>query len=235
MTTGASSKKTLYELLGVAPDATPDAIKAAYDTAAAAPGLDPGQQVALKEAASVLSSARRRALYDSSLRQRELPAEIVVIEEADDDAAPAGHGKKPWLLLGLVVLILVGWWMLQRPAAKPPVQPPVPAVPAAALATNEPAIAEASVSPDKQRESLLHGTWLCQGPLTGSGLHLSFVQDGTYSGTSDGQPVRGFYTLVQNALTLNDGRQSNVFTVEELAAQGLVISRGEGKRLACKR
>ena len=71
MTTGASTKKTLYELLGVTPDATPDAIKAAYDAAAAAPDLDAGQHVALKEAASTLSSTRRRALYDKALRQRE--------------------------------------------------------------------------------------------------------------------------------------------------------------------
>jgi len=71
--------------------------------------------------------------------------------------------------------------------------------------------------------------------LTGSGLDLSFVQDGTYAGTSDGQPVRGYYTLAQNTLTFNDGRLPNVFTVEELVAQGLVISRGEGKRLACRR
>lgn len=233
MTTGASTKKTLYELLGVAHDATPDDIKAAYDAAAAAPDLDPGQQVALKEAASVLSSTRRRALYDNSLRQRELPAEVVVVE--DDDDAPSGYGKKPWLVLGLVLLILAGWWLAKRPAAKPRAQPPVSAAPAAAVVANEPAPAAASVSPDKLREGLLLGTWLCQGPLTGSGLKLSFVQDGTYSGSSDGQPVRGFYTLAQNALTLNDGRQSNVFTVEELAAQGLVISRGEGKRLACKR
>lgn len=232
MTTGASTKKTLYELLGVAPDATPDAIKAAYDAAAAAPGLDPGQQVALKEAASVLSSTRRRAQYDSSLRQRELPVEIEVLEEDD---APSGYGKKPWLVLGVVVLVLAGWWMLQRPAAKLPVKPSVSAAPAVAVVTSEPAPAAASVSPDKLREGLLLGAWKCQGPLTGSGLNLTFVQDGTYSGTSDGQPVRGFYTLAQNALTLNDGRQSNVFAVEELAAQGLVISRGEGKRLACKR
>lgn len=234
-TTGASNKKTLYELLGVAADATPDEIKAAYDAAAAATDLDPGQQVALKEAASVLSSPRRRAQYDHSLRQRELPVEVVVVDEDDDDDAPAGHGKKPWLVLGLVVLLLAGWWMLQRPAAKPRAPAAVSAAPAAAVVTSEPAMAVASVSPDKLREGLLLGTWLCQGPLTGSGLNLSFVQDGTYSGTSDGQPVRGFFTLAQNALTLNDGRQSNVFTVEELAAQGLVISRGEGKRLACKR
>jgi hypothetical protein len=232
MTTGPSTKKTLYELLGVAPDATPDAIKAAYDAAAASTELDPGQQVALKEAASVLSSTRRRALYDSSLRERELPPEIVVIEE---DEAPSGYGKKPWVVLGLVVLVLAGWWMVQRPAAKPKALPVASATPAPAVPVSEPAIAAASVSPDTLREGLLLGTWHCQGPLTGSGLDLSFVQDGTYSGTSDGQPVRGFYTLAQNALTLNDGRQPNVFIVEELAAQGLVISRGEGKRLACKR
>ncbi len=234
MTTGASTKKTLYELLGVAPDATPDAIKTAYDAAAADTGLDPGQRVALKEAASVLSSPRRRAVYDSSLRQRQLPPENVVVEEDDE---PSGYGKKPWLVLGLVVLVLAGWWVAQRPAAKPRVRPPVSAAPPAAVAvTSEPAIVAAGVLPaDKVREGLLLGTWHCQGPLTGSGLSLSFVQDGTYSGTSDGQPVRGFYTLAQNALTLNDGRLPNVFTVEQLAAQGLVISRGEGKRLACKR
>ncbi len=233
MTTGASTKKTLYELLGVASDATPEAVKAAYDVAAAAPDLDAGQQVALKEAASVLSSTRRRTQYDRSLRQREAPPEIVVLEEDDDE--PTGYGRKPWLVLGLVVLILAGWWWAQRPAAKPRTPSLASAPPAAAVATNEPAVAAVSVSPDKAREGLLLGTWNCQGPLTGSGLSLSFVQDGTYSGTSDGQPVRGFYTLAQNALTLNDGRQSNVFAVEQLAAQGLVISRGEGKRLACKR
>ncbi|MBC7957668.1 MAG: hypothetical protein H7Y33_17595 [Cytophagales bacterium] len=231
MTTGASTKKTLYELLGVAPDATADEIKAAHDVAAAASELDPGQRVALKEAASVLSSPRRRALYDSSLRERELPAEIVVLE---DDDAPSGYGKKPWLVLGLVILILAGWWVAKRPANKPRTQPPVIAAPAAVV-TSEPVLAAATVSPDKLREGMLLGTWHCQGPLIGSGLNLSFVQDGTYSGTSDGQPVRGFYTLAQKALTLNDGRQPNVFNVEELAAQGLVISRGEGKRLACKR
>ena len=232
MTTGASTKKTLYELLGVAPDATPDVIKAAYDAAATATNLDPGQQVALKEAASVLSSARRRAAYDNSLSRREVPVEIVVMEEDD---APSGYGKKPWWVLGLVVLLLAGWWMSKRPAAKPLAKPSVSAAPAAAVPVTAPVVAAASVSPDKLREGLLLGAWHCQGPLTGSGLNLSFVQDGTYTGTSDGQPVRGFYTLAQNALTLNDGQQSHVFTVEELATQGLVISRGEGKRLACKR
>jgi hypothetical protein len=230
MTPGASNKKTLYEMLGVAPDAAPEAIKAAYDAAAAAPELDPGQRVALKEAASVLSSPQRRAVYDSSLRQRELPPEIMVVE--DDDDEPAGGGKKLWLVLGLVVLILAGWWLMaKRPATKPRVLPPVSAAPVA-VPTPEAPVA-AAPSPDKLREGLLLGTW--QGPLVGSGLDLSFVQDGTYSGMSDGQPVRGYYTLAQNALTLNDGRLPNVFTVEELAAQGLVISRGEGKRLACKR
>lgn len=232
MTTGVSSKKTLYELLGVAPDAAPQAIKAAYDAAVSATGLDAGQQVALKEAASVLSSPRRRALYDSSLRERELAPEIVVIEEDD---APAGHGKKLWWVLGVVVLVFAGGWMALRPVAKPPARPSASAAPDAAVPATAPVIAEASVSPDKLREGVLLGTWHCQGPLTGSGLDLSFAQDGTYSGTSDGQPVRGFYTLAQNALTLNDGRQPYVFTVEELAAQGLVISRGEGKRLTCKR
>lgn len=232
MTTGASGKKSLYDILGVAPDATPEAIQAACEAAVAATDLDPGRQVALKEAASVLSNERRRALYDRSLRQRELPAQIVVLEE---DEAPSGHGKKAWLVVGLVVLLLAGWWMAQRPVAKPPGLPATRTAPAVVVPTGEPDVAAASLSPDKVREGMLLGTWRCQGPLTGSGLDLSFVQDGTYSGTSDGQPVRGFYVFAQNVLTLNDGRQPNVFVVEELAAQSLLISRGEGKRLACKR
>ena len=229
MTTGASNKKTLYEILGVAPDAPPDAIKAAYDAAAAATDLDQGQRVALKEAASVLSNTQRRAVYDNSLRERELPAEIVILEEDDE---PSGYGKKPWLVLGLVLLLFAGWWLAKPRAAKPRALPVASA--SAAPASVPDAVATASASADKVREGQLLGAWHCQGPLTGSGLDLSFGQDGTYSGASDGQPVRGFYTLAQNALTLNDGTQSNVFTVEELAAQRLVISRGEGKRLACK-
>ncbi|MEO8152314.1 MAG: hypothetical protein ABI605_04525 [Rhizobacter sp.] len=231
MTTSAPAKKTLYEILGVAPDATPDAIKAAYDAAAAATDLDPGQRVALKEAASVLSSTQRRAVYDRSLRQRALPPEIVIVE---DDDAPSGFGKKPWLVLGLVVLIFAGWWLATPRAARPRALS-ASVLPAVATPASVPdAGAASSVPADSVREGQLLGTWHCQGPLTGSGLDLSFAQDGTYSGASDGQPVRGFYTLAQNALTLNDGRQSNVFSVEELSAQRLVISRGEGKRLACQ-
>ena len=235
--TDASIKKTLYEILGIKPEATPAEIQAAYDELAGPleddeTQPDPTHRLAWKEAHGTLSNARRRAAYDKSLRQR---AHAPVI--MDDDDEPSGYGRKPLLVFALVVLVTGAWWLMKSPGtSKPAIARTVAAAPAP-----EPAPApQTSVNPavaaaESARDKLLLGTWHCQGPLTGRGLDLSFAADGTYSGQSDGQPVRGDYTISGSALTLGDSGQSNRFAVEELAQQRLVISRGEGKRLSCKR
>ena len=231
--TEASSKKTLYEILGVKPESTPAEIQAAYDQlSAAAASSDDARRLALKEAHRVLSNGRRRAAYDDALRERELPP-VEVVEDDDDELA--SRNRK--LLIGgvAVLLIVAGWWLMKTPA-KPAVERAAPPVVAVARAAEAPPAPEPAAPPAPAPETVLHGsTWHCTGPLTGRGLALDFSADGTYAGHSDGDPVRGYYTLSAGTLVFTDGAQANRFAVEELAAQRLVIHHGEGKRLTCRR
>lgn len=73
------------------------------------------------------------------------------------------------------------------------------------------------------------GTWHCFGPLTGRGLDMTLDAQGRVSGQFDGRPLGGRYTLQNNYLTLTGDR----FLVEELSATRMVLSLGEGRRLAC--
>jgi len=229
--TGASAKKTLYEILGVAPKASLVEIQIAHQglLGAAEGALGQAEQVALKEAYRILSDARRRAAYDKSLRQRELPA----VNEAVDDDEPSGRGKTPLVVLALVVLAVGGWWFTKSPAK--PGSAPVVAVASAVPAIAPQADSTVAAPAPPAYEKLLLGNWHCKGPLTGSGLDLSFAPDGAYAGQLDNQPLRGDYTINGAALTFRDAEQSNDFAVEEVSPQRLVIHRGEGKRLTCNR
>ena len=148
--------------------------------------------MALKEAYRTLSDAKRRAAYDKSLRQRELPP---VVEAVEDDDEATGPGKKALLVLAVVLLIGAAWWFMKSPGkpASPAVAPPAPAVPSpdSARSTTPPALASPVAAAEPARDTLLFGSWRCQGPLTGSGFDLSFSPDGTYSGQSSGQALRG--------------------------------------------
>jgi curved DNA-binding protein CbpA len=229
--TGTANKKTLYEILGVEPDATLVDIQVAHQelSGAAEGALNPAEQLALKEAYRTLSDARRRAAYDKSLRERELEP---VVEITDDGDEPSGLGKKPLILVAVVLLIGAVWFM-SRPS-KPAPQPAVPS-PAAQVIEMPQAAASPAVAAEPARDTLLFGTWRCQGPLTGNGLELVFAPDGAYTGQSSGQAMRGDYVINGAALTFRDAEQSNPFTIEELAQQRLVINRGQGKRLTCSR
>src|SRR4051812_2728352 len=70
-------KKTLYQLLGVAPDASDADISAAYAryqaTLEAGP-YDRNAQIIAKEAYAVLSHAGKRAQYDAALAPAPAPA-----------------------------------------------------------------------------------------------------------------------------------------------------------------
>jgi len=236
--TDASNKKTLYEILGVKPDANLVDIQIAHEglVGAAEGALDPAERVALKEAYRILSDSRRRTAYDNSLRQRELPP---VIEVVDEDDEPSGRSKTPLVVFAVVVLLVGGWWFMKSPAksTSSPVVPIARAVPAPTSEPNAALLAAAStvVAPEVTPDKLLLGTWHCKGPLTGNGLDLSFASDGAYSGQVDSQPLRGEYTINGAALTFRDSEQSNGFAIEELSPQRLVIHRGEGKRLSCNR
>ena len=231
--TDTSNKKTLYEILGVKPDANLVDIQIAHEglLGAAEGALDPAERVALKEAYRILSDARRRAAYDKSLRQRKLPPVADVVDEDDE---PSGRSKTPLVVFAVMVLLVGGWWFMKSPAksTSAPIVPVARAVPATSLEANA---ASAVVPPEVATDKLLLGTWHCKGPLTGKGLDLSFASDGAYSGQVDGQPLRGDYTVNGVALTFRDTEQSNGFAIEELSPQRLVIHRGEGKRLSCNR
>lgn len=73
------------------------------------------------------------------------------------------------------------------------------------------------------------GTWHCFGPLTGRGMDVTLDGQGHAHGTYDGQPIRGRYALNNRLLNL----MGNSFLVEELSASRMVLSKGEGRRLAC--
>ena len=78
---------------------------------------------------------------------------------------------------------------------------------------------------------LILGTWHCFGPLTGRGLTVSFDENGAISGSFDGKPIGGRYQLRNKQLSF-DGE---VFVVEEMTGGHMVLSRGEGSRIACNR
>jgi curved DNA-binding protein CbpA len=226
--TDSSGKKNLYEMLGVAPGATQAEIKAAHDAQLSddAP-LDPALRVALKEALAVLSNDQKRLAYDVSLKRRAMREALA--SSTDEVAEPS---RKPWLMVALVVLVIAGWLSMKRPAAPKPVAAtasPARALPVAAQELNPPA------PPQVAAPRPWLGAWHCTGPLTGSGLDLVFDADGSYSGKSDGKPMRGQYTLLGSALTLNEPGQAYNFAVEQLSEQAMVISLGEGRRLTCKR
>jgi curved DNA-binding protein CbpA len=226
--TDSSGKKNLYEILGVAPGATQAEVKAAYDAQVSddAP-LDPALRVALKEALAVLSNDQKRLAYDSSLKRR---AAREALESSTDEVPEPS--RMPWVILALAVLVVGAWLSMKGPNASKPAAAaatPTRASPVVAEELNRPAPPQAAAP----RPWL--GTWHCTGPLTGSGLDLVFDADGSYSGKSDGKPMRGQYTMSANALTLNEPGQAYNFAVEQLSEQGMAISLGEGRRLTCKR
>ena len=76
---------------------------------------------------------------------------------------------------------------------------------------------------------LIQGSWHCFGPLTGRGMEVTLDEQGQARGTYDGQPIGGRYELNHQQLSL----MGNQFLVEELTAARMVLSKGQGRRLAC--
>ena len=152
-------KRTLYQILGVAADATAEAIAAAYrvrlEALQAAPGNDAAALTLLREAYQVLSNAPQRAAYDASLA---VPAPMGAHRRGravpvDDES---GGAWVKWAIGGSVVLIALGlWWWKARPAPKPAMQGPPRIVitqpaapPAAEPAAPAPPIAIANAAPE---------------------------------------------------------------------------------------
>jgi S1-C subfamily serine protease len=129
---------TLYDILGVAPDAPPAGIGAAYEKRRAelaeAGSHDPGEAALLQHARDVLSDPGRRAAYDASLvteseraaAREQAQAPDLVVEEDEGDARrlripPVG------LAIGVVALLVIAFFILHSREPQPPPPPPPPA------------------------------------------------------------------------------------------------------------
>ena len=139
----AGRKKSLYEILGIARDASPADIDLAYENRRKAleegGGIDPAEKTLLREAHAVLRDPQRRAAYDATLTtadEREAAVAAAAKEAPDlaiEEEAPAR--KLPWvpIILGLLVVLVVGWFVTRpkAPPAPPPAEPMAGTEPAA--------------------------------------------------------------------------------------------------------
>lgn len=106
--------KTLYSILGVAPDASAAQIEAGYaellsqfkDGSACRPGEDNHiRLVAIKEAYSVLSDPVRRQLYNQKLFAPETVARPGVASRLADDEPAERSGVKKILVAGILAIV----------------------------------------------------------------------------------------------------------------------------------
>ena len=110
-------KQTLYEILGVERDASPEAIDAAFKRRLAelnaAPARDPNAVVIAREAFHVLSNANQRAAYDASLAARAAgarnPGQDGAAGTWQDESGWFRWGK--WVLLAGVLIVAAAWWL----------------------------------------------------------------------------------------------------------------------------
>ncbi|MFZ6777858.1 trypsin-like peptidase domain-containing protein [Undibacterium sp. Ji83W] len=118
-------KKTLYDILSVEADATPEQIRAAYQRATAELDNegqhDPNKKVILREAFELLLHPQKRASYDARLaRQNNLPAQAITNQDKQAVAAPVANPSKPknWfapVILGILLLAAVAtWWSVKQ-------------------------------------------------------------------------------------------------------------------------
>ncbi len=155
-------KQTLYDILGVSREASPEEIAVAYQSRLVelegAASQDPTVLNLVREAHQLLSNANRRSAYDASLAARAVrEADIARGEpdQADDDEAPPFEWWRWALGVGAVVVIAAGIWWKTRPAPLPKTIAPPPAAvvqpaepePAEPPATSAPAPATQAPAP----------------------------------------------------------------------------------------
>jgi S1-C subfamily serine protease len=129
-------KKTLYQILGVASDATREEIGAAYRRAQQdqRPHADPNASMFLREAYQILSNDAQRAVYDASLARASNPMPSANRASASFEDETHGGWRK-WAIGIAIVALAAGWWLGRTPATKPSVGAPArAAAPAAEVA-----------------------------------------------------------------------------------------------------
>ncbi len=142
-------KKTLYDLLGVAQDASPEQIAEAYEKAKAALEQsklpDPNQAIVLREAFQVLSNKQKRNVYDGGLAAKQAAISVHHVEE--DNA-----GRIKWIIATAVLVALAAWIVIKKtahnepPAVLPPTAPIAAAVERPQTVADEPSRTQVHVA-----------------------------------------------------------------------------------------
>jgi len=131
-----AAKKSLYEILGVDPDANELDIGLAYqrktfELKREALGADTNDLALVQQAHDVLSNAKRRAAYDATRvtaaekAQAALQASPDLVIDSGEEEAPA---RPKWIFpaLGAVVAIVVVGYFVTRSKGPPPAEKPQP-------------------------------------------------------------------------------------------------------------
>lgn len=249
-------KKTLYQILGVDPNASAQDIAQAYrqlvEESSVATIHDPNRLVVLQQAKEILSDTNLRAAYDASLADR---AEHAHAHAHAPVHALAGEAEAPeptffqvwgkWVVAGAILIGLGVWWAKQDTAPPPPRTVPAPqAVPQADEPASQPvqsaetpadqgsaieqAPPAAAVEPqDDAPANPILGQWSCHDAISGRTARYNFQPDGTLSITATGgQAVKRNYEVSGKALKLTDPQQASTFMIEEMTARKMILHTG---------
>ncbi len=124
---GQVMKKTLYDILAVEADATPEQIRAAYQRATAELDNegqhDPNKKVILREAFELLLHPQKRASYDARLaRQTSLQAQAAANQDKPEVTMTPGQKPKNWLAPAILIALLLAtvavWWSVKQKEAR---------------------------------------------------------------------------------------------------------------------
>ncbi|HXA46177.1 MAG TPA: DnaJ domain-containing protein, partial [Burkholderiaceae bacterium] len=112
-------KKTLYEILGVEPNAGPEEINTAYQQAIEKfdqnVSRDPNERVMLREAFQVLSNQQKRSFYDISLKNK--APDKVIVSAAEYEGTQTNWQN--WIIGVLLVVAVAGWWVANKSSRAP--------------------------------------------------------------------------------------------------------------------
>ncbi len=113
-------KQTLYDILGVPPDASDEQIELAHEARLTAAATDPdgNRRGLVKEAYLILSNAQQRAAYDASLT-RLTPSGETSRSGGDLAAGSRSLTWIAWLSIGICVALGLYWWQAVRKTQAP--------------------------------------------------------------------------------------------------------------------
>ncbi len=236
-------KQTLYQILGVEPQATQEDIERAYRERLGAfeadQNRDPNMLIVLRQAKEVLADANQRAAYDAALANRAAPPPVEDTEPAKQ-AFIQKYGK--WMAAG-AVLMAFALWLGSDPPNAPKIGAPGTTAPIAqhlageVQQTNEPAPVAAVPAQEAVGDNPIVGQWSCYETVSGRSSRYDFSPDGTLTITEAGGRVLSHrYEAAENTLKLADATHANALTIEERTLKKMVLNTGtEGRRVVCKR